>query len=241
MESSFAQRLENVRRRMAEACGRAGRDISEVRLVAVAKTFGPDAVIEAEQNGIDVIGESRIQEAKQKMALCPGTLQWHMIGHLQTNKCRDAVQMFRMIHSVDSLRLLEAIDVESRKAGVEMPVCIEVNVSGERSKFGCAPEMLDSLLEASRKLTNVSIVGLMTIPPFTKDPQESRPFFRRLREVRDQAAERMKMDIGGLSMGMSDDLEVAIEEGATWVRVGSVLFGARPRRQADANCVVTED
>jgi pyridoxal phosphate enzyme (YggS family) len=225
--NGFAERLESVQARISSACGRAGRNPEGVTLVAVAKTFGPDAVLEAADNGLVVIGESRIQEAKQKMALCPGHLQWHMVGHLQSNKCRDAVRLFKMIHSVDSFKLLEIIDAECGKAGVELPVCIEVNVSGERSKFGMKPEEVPALFEKSRGLVNVEIAGLMTIPPFSADTEEARPFFRRLREFRDQWRQSCGLSLDQLSMGMSHDFEVAIEEGATMIRLGSILFGER--------------
>lgn len=220
-------RLDGVRKRIESACARAGRDVSGVRVVAVAKGFGPDAVREAADAGLEVIGESKVQEARQKIPLCPGGLEWHLVGHLQTNKVREAVHWFRMIHSVDSEKLMDAVDKAASAAAVETPVCIEVNVSGERSKFGVPPDALDGLLEHSRGLTSVEVVGLMTVPPFTPDPEEARPFFRALRERRDACRERHGIELNELSMGMSNDFEVAVEEGATMVRLGTVLFGER--------------
>ena len=174
-----------------------------------------------------------MQEARQKIPMCPGHLEWHLVGHLQTNKVKDAVRLFRMIHSVDSWKLLEAVDAASRAGGVTMPVCLEVNVSGERSKFGLAPESVPDVLERCNGLMNVEIAGLMTLPPFTEDPQEARPFFRRLRELRDQWRDRCGLPLQGLSMGMSHDFDVAVEEGATWIRVGTLLFGERKKKEPD--------
>lgn len=230
--TGFAERLESVTKRMAEACGRAGRKDGDVRLVAVSKTFGPESIAEAVEAGVSLFGESRIQEAKQKIPVCSSQLEWHMIGHLQSNKVKEAVRLFKMIHSVDSLKLLEVINEEAAKNGIEMPVCLEVNVSGEASKFGLKPEDVPEILEKSRKLISVRVAGLMTIPPFTKDVQEARPYFRRLRELRDETGRKAGIDLPELSMGMSNDFEIAIEEGATWIRVGSLLFGDRAKKES---------
>lgn len=211
--------------RVAEAAGRAGRDADEVRLLAVTKKVPPETIAEAADCGLDVFGENRVQEARQKIPLCPGHLEWHMIGHLQRNKVRDAVQCFSMIHSVDSLRLLEALNRVCGEAGKDMPLCIEVNVSGESSKYGLAPDGVPPLLARCREFPQVSIVGLMTMPPFTEDPADARPYFRKLRELRDTWQETCDIDLPELSMGMSRDFEVAVEEGATWIRLGTVLFG----------------
>ncbi len=223
----ISESIEKVQERLAGACARAGRSVDEVRLVAVTKKVEPARVAEAFECGLHVMGENRVQEAKQKISMCPGGIEWHMIGHLQTNKVKDAVRMFTMVHSVDSLKLLECIDRESGSAGVVMPVCLEVNVSGESSKFGMPPEDLGDVLKAGTKLMNVDIVGLMTMPPFTEDPEDARPFLRRLREIRDRAREEEGFELPELSMGMSNDFEVAIEEGSTMVRVGSDIFGRR--------------
>lgn len=229
--SDFAERLDAVRRRVREACVRVNRNSGDVSILAVAKMFGPERVREAAESGLTVIGESRIQEAKQKIPLCPGHLEWHMIGHLQRNKVSEAVQLFRMIHSVDSWRLLQAINSACKAIGSVMPVCIEVNVSGESSKFGLAPDDVPGVLEQSSSLMNIDIVGLMTIPPFTKDTEDARPFFRNLRELRDEWQDRCDICLRELSMGMSNDFGVAVEEGATWIRLGSVLFGERHQEE----------
>jgi pyridoxal phosphate enzyme (YggS family) len=222
--------LDEVRRRVEAACRRAGRDAAGVSIAAVAKTHGPEAVREGADCGLTAFAESRVQEAAQKIPLCPGNLEWHMVGHLQRNKVRAAVRLFRVIHSVDSWRLLEGVDRECAEAGCVMPVMIEVNVSGERSKFGAAPEEVPSWLERSGTLVHVSLIGLMTIPPFTPEPEQARPYFRRLRELRDQWRERTGIELRELSMGMSGDFETAVEEGATWIRLGTALFGPRPPR-----------
>jgi len=229
--SQLSERLERVTGRIAAACARAGRDPGGVQLVAVTKTWGPDEVREAYDAGLRVMGESRMQEARQKVALCPSDVEWHMVGHLQSNKCRDAVQCFKRIHSVDSLNLLEKLDDACERTGVEIPVCLEVNVSGERSKFGLAPEAVPAVLEKSRSLMRVSVTGLMTVPPFFEEAEQVRPFFRSLRVLRDRWAEETGIMLADLSMGMSHDFEVAIEEGATLIRLGTVLFGGRAARK----------
>ncbi|MDI6773914.1 MAG: YggS family pyridoxal phosphate-dependent enzyme [Verrucomicrobiota bacterium] len=227
MPDSVADRVRSVQERLAAACARANRDPAGVRIVAVAKTFGPEAIAEALACGLRVFGESRVQEAGHKIPLCPGDAEWHMVGHLQRNKAKDAVSLFRMIHSVDSLRLLEAIDRAAEAQGVMMPVCIEVNVSGEGSKFGVAPEATRELIEQANRFMRASVVGLMTIPPFSREAEDARPFFRRLRELRDSLRAATGTALDELSMGMSDDFEAAVAEGATWVRLGTALFGPR--------------
>jgi PLP dependent protein len=227
MSDDFQTRLEAVRERIRAACARSRRDPAEVEIVAVTKTFGPDAIREAADGGLTLMGESRVREAMEKIPLCPGTLEWHMIGHLQGNKVRDSVGLFRAIHSVDSGKLLEAINRASEAQGVTMPVCLEINVSGEGSKFGLKPAEVPDVLRAAGAFINVEIAGFMTVPPFTPDPEGARPFFRKLRELRDGWQEECGARLPALSMGMSHDFEVAVEEGATWVRLGSVLFGER--------------
>ena len=225
--TSFEERLDAVNERIAAACERAGRMPEEVRLCAVAKTFGPDAVAAAAACGVRTIGENRVQEAQQKIPQCPGSLEWHMVGHLQRNKARAVATLFRMVHSVDSLRLAAALDSACEEAGVVMPICIEVNVSVESSKFGVAPGVLSPLLDGVGPLRNLDLVGLMTIPPFAPDPEAARPFFRELRELRDACSRQHAIELPELSMGMSHDFPVAIEEGATWIRLGTALFGER--------------
>ena len=214
---------------MDEACARAGRDPGDVRLLPVTKTFGPDAVQEAATCGLDEFGENRVQEARQKIPLCPEHLRWHLIGHLQSNKVREAVALFEVIHSVDSLRLLGLIDAAAEAAGRRPRVLLEVNVAGEASKFGLAPDGVAAVLEGADRLMNVEVAGLMTVPPFIPEPEEVRPYFRALRELRDRLAAASGRGLPELSMGMSHDFETAIEEGATTVRLGSILFGKRPR------------
>ena len=227
---ALQERLEGVRRRIEAACLRAGRQADDVKMVAVSKTFGPDDVREAADAGLTVFGESKVQEARHKIGMCPGHLEWHLVGHLQTNKVKEAVRFFRVIHSIDSWRLLEATNAAAQSAGVSVQALLEVNVSGEGSKFGVPPSEMPALLERCGGLPNVDILGLMTIPPFTPTPEGGRPHFRRLRDLRDQLQAATGVPLPELSMGMSGDFEVAIEEGATWIRLGSILFGDRPKK-----------
>lgn len=229
MVETFQDRLKDVRKRVQDACVRAGREPDSVAIMAAAKTRKPEEVREAAENGLTVMGENRVQEAKQKIPLCPGNVDWHMIGHLQRNKVRDAVRLFRMIHSIDSWKLLETVNDACASAGGVMSVCLEVNVSGESSKYGLAPEEVSGLLMKCGTLMNVDVVGLMTIPPVTKDPEGARPYFKRLCELRNEWRESSGFSLDELSMGMSNDFEVAVEEGATWIRLGTVLFGERER------------
>jgi len=219
--------LDEVRQRIADACARAGRDVEEVKLVAVSKRHGPDAVRALAESGLDVFGESRVQEASQKIPLCPTGLTWHMIGHIQRNKARDVARLFSYVHSVDSLRLLEALDSAAAEVGKTLPVLLEVNVSGEGSKFGFVPDDVPAVLEKCPSLVNLDVSGLMTIPPFTPETEDARPHFVRLREWRDAWRAQSGFPLDELSMGMSHDFEVAIEEGATWIRLGTILFGER--------------
>lgn len=221
--------VEQIVGRVREACRRAGRKADDVRIVAVSKTFGPELVDEAAAAGLTIFGENRVQEAAQKIPLCKGGLEWHLVGHLQTNKVAPAVEMFHMIHSVDSLRLLGAVDGRCAERGKTMPVCLEVNVSGEGSKYGFAPSEVEPALDECRSLMNVDVVGLMTIPPMTPDPGDSRGYFKRLRELRDELCNSTAFGLEELSMGMSRDFEFAVEEGATLVRIGTMLFGKRER------------
>lgn len=227
------QRLAAIRERMERACGRAGRDPQAVRLLAVSKTQPPDAVMEAVAAGLADFGESRVQEARQKIPQCPSAARWHFIGHLQTNKVREAVRLFERVHAVDSMRLLETLERACQEEGRNLAAFLEVNVSGERSKFGMAPDEVPLVLKAAAAMFRVRVEGLMTIPPIAEDPGEARPFFRALRELRDRVREECGLPLPELSMGMSHDFEVAIEEGATWVRVGTSLFGPRKKGGAD--------
>lgn len=197
------------------------------QLVAVSKKKGPDRIREAAEAGLDVFGENKVQEARAKIPLCSGNLHWHMIGHLQSNKVKWAVRLFEMIHSVDSLSLLQTIDNAAGQAGVTPRVLLEINVSGEPSKFGLTPEATPAVLEASTRLMHIELAGLMTMAPFAEDPQKARPHFARLRTLRDEWRQSTGIPLDDLSMGMSHDFEGAVEEGSTWVRIGTALFGER--------------
>jgi PLP dependent protein len=233
---SLESNLESIRERMAAACARAGRHPAEVTLLAVAKGQPPQVIREAADLGLDLFGENRVQEAKVKISLCPGRLHWHMIGHLQTNKCRDAVHFFEMIHSVDKLEVAREINKWAERQVKTMPVLLEVNLAGESSKFGYNREQLLAELAEVNSLPRLEIHGLMTIAPWTPDPEKVRPVFRQLRELKVECEHALGAPLPHLSMGMSGDFEVALEEGATIVRIGTALFGPRPRsaRQAQA-------
>ncbi len=226
---NIAGNLEAVRAQIVAACTGAGRAPEAVRLVAVSKTYGPEAVRTAAAAGQRLFGENRVQEAAAKIPECPGRLEWHLVGHLQSNKAAAAVRLFDWIHSVDSAKLLEALDRHAGEAGRTLQVLLQVNVSGERSKSGLAPEAVPEVLALASRLRHVQVRGLMTIPPLAEDPEKSRPYFRKLRELRDRRAAETGADLPELSMGMTHDLEVAIAEGATFVRVGTGIFGARAR------------
>lgn len=222
-----AANLAAIQDRIAKACERAGREPAEVEIVAVTKGHGPERVREALEAGLRLFGENRVQEAKAKIPLCPGQAEWHLIGHLQTNKARDAVRLFQMIHSVDSLRLARELQKQAEKEARNLPVLIEVNVSGEASKFGYRPEQLLAELEALNDLPRLEWQGLMTMAPWTPEPEKVRPVFRRLRELKTECEQRLGVPLPHLSMGMSNDFEVAVEEGATLVRIGTALLGER--------------
>lgn len=223
----IADNLAAVRGQIAAACARAGRAGESVRLLAVSKTYGPAAVRAAAAAGQRLFGENRVQEAAAKIPECPERLEWHLIGHLQGNKAAPAARLFDWVHSVDSAKLLEALDREAGAAGRRLQALVQVNVSGERAKSGLAPEGAPAVLALGNRLRNVQVCGLMTIPPLAEDPEKARPFFRRLREFRDRWAAELGLELPELSMGMTHDLAVAIEEGATFVRVGTGIFGAR--------------
>ena len=218
---TVAERLEHVRNRVDAACERSGRSTKEITLIAVTKGFPPDVVREAIAAGITNIGENRVQEAQAKrseLSDLPANLTHHMLGHLQTNKVKAVLDIFDIIHSVDSLHLAEAI---SRRASTSFPVFLEVNAAAEASKFGFAPEALPDEFRAISGLPNLDVRGLMTVAPITDDSESVRPIFRQLRDCADD------LDLHDLSMGMTNDFEVAIEEGATHVRIGRALFGER--------------
>jgi hypothetical protein len=223
----LAANLESIRRRIKSACDRCDREPNSVTLLAVSKTHPPETIQAAADLGLLFFGENKIQEAKAKIPSCPGKLRWHFIGHLQSNKCRDAVELFEMIESVDSLPLAQEISKRAEQSAKTMPVLLEVNVAGEASKFGYQPEKLLAELKELKSLPRFLIHGLMTVPPWTAEPETARPHFKRLRELKKQCEEILAAPLPHLSMGMSGDFEVAIEEGATIVRIGTALFGPR--------------
>jgi PLP dependent protein len=221
--------LRAVRQRIEAACARAGRQAESVTLVAVTKGQPPEAVCAAAALGLSLFGENKVQEAKAKIPLCPGRLHWQMVGHLQTNKCRDAVELFEMVQSVDSLRLAEELNRRAEEAAKTLPVLLEVNAVGEASKFGYRPDPLLADLDRLNALPRLEIQGLMTVPPWTSDPEDVRPVFRQMHELKERCEQLLGAPLPHLSMGMTGDFEVAIEEGATMVRIGTALFGPRPK------------
>jgi PLP dependent protein len=230
---STAENLAVVRERIAAAARRAGRSPSEIALMAVSKTQPVDLIREAYAAGQRLFGENRVQEFSGKAPLLQDLedADWHLIGHLQTNKAVKAAELFHAVDSIDSLKLAQKLDAAARNAGMKLDVLIEVNVGGEAAKSGVvsASQELDDLLAAAPRLEALIFRGLMTVPPFTDDPEGARPYFRKLRELRDEIARRKlpAVAMDQLSMGMSHDFEVAIAEGSTCVRVGTAIFGVR--------------
>lgn len=224
---ALKHRLEALEARIASACARAGRARESVTLVAVSKTQPPEIVTAAAALGLRIFGENKVQEARAKIPECPGHLSWHLVGHLQSNKARWAVELFDLIHSVDSEKLVRVLDREARDAGRTVRVLLEVNVSGESSKFGLRPEAVPAVLAAANASSNLVVAGMMTMAPYAPDPEKARPVFQALRELRDRMAAESGTPFEELSMGMSGDFEVAIEEGATLIRIGTLLFGER--------------
>ncbi len=226
--NSIADNLEKVQERIHEACRACGRDVNDVELIAVSKKKEVPALREALDAGQTLLGENRIQEVMAKQPELPGSIRWHLIGHLQSNKVKQAIHCgFDCIHSVDSTKLMLALNAEAGEQGIVQPILLQVNISGEASKSGLSPDEVIPLLEQATRCMHLDVQGLMTIPPFTEDPEKAGPFFAALCELRDQAASETGFPLTQLSMGMSHDLEVAIREGATWVRVGTDIFGAR--------------
>jgi len=231
---SIAENIASVKDRISAAARRAGRNPGDITLMAVSKTFPAERIREAYAAGLRIFGENRVQEfAGKSDALRELDAEWHLIGHLQTNKAAKAAELFTAVDSVDSLRLAEKLNAVVEKAGKTLPVLIEINVGGEEAKSGITPgsEELEQILREAPAWTHLRIRGLMTVPPYADDPGIARPFFRQLRESRDQIVARqlpgVAMDV--LSMGMSHDFEVAIEEGSTCVRVGTAIFGERTK------------
>jgi pyridoxal phosphate enzyme (YggS family) len=230
IESSITQKLAEVKRRIADAATSAGRDPSSVRLIAVSKTFPINAIREAFAAGQVDFGENKVQEGLQKYATSADlSIRWHLLGHLQTNKARKAVSAFAMIQSVDSLELLQKLDTAAEESGRAPELLIQVDLAGEASKFGIPPGEVPRLFEAAGACRAARVVGLMTLPPIPDTPEDARPWFRQLRDLRDGwlASGVPAPMLRELSMGMSGDFEVAIQEGATMVRVGTAIFGSR--------------
>jgi len=229
MNKSIAANIDEIKKRIALAAARAGRDPGEIKLMAVTKTVAAGRVKEAIDAGITLFGENYVQEAKDKIASLGKNVQWHMIGHLQTNKSKYVVHLFNCVQSVDRLELAQELDKRAELAGYKIDALIEVNVSGEQTKSGIAAPDAINLVKRVSALENISVRGLMTMPPFSDNPEDSRPYFRALTEISRQISEAripcVMMD--ELSMGMTDDFEVAIEEGATIVRIGRAIFGER--------------
>ena len=230
------ENFRSVRERIESACARANRAPRDITLVAVSKGQPPEAVSALVDLGQLIFGENRVQEGKAKIPLCPGRARWHMIGHLQSNKARDAIALFGMIESVDSLSLAQELEKFAEKQAKTMPILLEVNVAGESSKFGYRPDTALAELPQINQLRHLEVHGLMTIAPYSTDAQKVRPVFRKLRELKSQCEQVLGAPLQHLSMGMSGDFEVAIEEGATIVRIGTALFGPRAAaRKAAAN------
>ncbi len=227
------QNISEIYKRVSHAAMRAGRDPQEVKVMAVTKTVGPELVLEAVEAGIRLIGENYVQEAEKKAEALKGklpeTVSWHLIGHLQKNKVKKAVNLFDVIESLDSIELAERINRMAKDLGKFQRVLVQVKLADEATKSGIPEDRVQELLDAVSQMEHLRVEGLMLLPPFFEDPEKTRPFFRRLRQLRDQLHEKGYTFLKELSMGMSHDYEVAVEEGATVVRIGTAIFG--PRRK----------
>lgn len=222
--------LDEVKAKIAAAAKRAGRDPSDVEIIAVTKTHGEDVVREAWDAGLRIVGENKVQEAMWKKQQSISGPEWHLIGHLQSNKVRHALETFDFIHSVDSAKLADRINAVADAIGAHPHILLEVNVSGEKSKSGMPPQAVrETIAHIVSECPRITLEGFMTMAPFSDDPEDARPFFRALRELRDKMEAEFNASFPRLSMGMSGDYEVAVEEGATWVRLGTILFGERPK------------
>jgi PLP dependent protein len=229
--SSIAENLDRVREQISSASSKSGRSAVDVELVAITKTHPAEKVREAIEAGQTLFGESRVQEARAKIPELPSHIRWHFVGHLQKNKVRQALPLFEMIHSVDSLALAQDINRIAEEEGLYPRVLLEVNVAGEGSKFGFSPDDLHGKMEALLALPRLSIEGLMCIPPLAVEPEDSRKVFVQLRQLRDSLEKEFSMKLPQLSMGMTQDFPIGIEEGATMVRVGTAIFGERSKKQ----------
>jgi len=229
---SIAENLEAVRARIAEAARKTGRDLEAIELVAISKTHDAARVREAVETGQQLFGESRVQEARVKIPELPSRLRWHFVGHLQKNKIRQALPLFEMFHGIDDAGLARDLNRVADEEGARPRILIEVNVAGEGSKFGFAPDKLRAEMEGLLELPRLTIEGLMCIPPLAEEAEGSRKYFIALRELRDALEREFNLKLPRLSMGMTNDYFIAVEEGATLVRVGTAIFGerARPKR-----------
>jgi len=230
---SIAENLERVRAQIAQAAAKAGRAVEDIELVAISKTHDAGKFREAIEAGHTLFGESRVQEARAKIPELPSNLRWHFVGHLQKNKIRHALPLFELIHSIDSLALAQDVNRIAEEDGLHPRVLLEVNVAGEGSKFGFAPDKLRAEMESLLAFPRLSILGLMTILPIAEEAEASRKYFIQLRELRDRLQTEFHVDLAQLSMGMTQDFAIAVEEGATLVRVGTAIFGERSKRQKD--------
>ncbi len=229
----LSERIPSVFKKITYAALRTGRNPEEIKLIAVTKSQSIDKIKEASQLGLRIFGENRVQEAKIKIealkefiAQWKMNIEWHMIGHLQSNKAKEAVRLFEIIHSVDSEKLAVIINKEAEKINKIQRILIQVKLSEELSKYGLSIEKIEDLIKLCTKLPNIKVEGLMTIPPYSENPEESRPYFRKLRQIKEILSQKSYY-LNELSMGMSNDFEIAIEEGATMVRIGTALFGQR--------------
>jgi len=229
--ADIAENLERVRKQIVAASKKSGRNVDDLELIAISKTHDAVKVREAIEAEQSLFGESRVQEARVKIPELPSNLRWHFVGHLQKNKIRHALPLFELIHSVDSLALAQDINRIAEEDGLHPRVLLEVNVAGEGSKFGFTPEKLREDLENLLALPRLSILGLMTIPPIADEAEASRKYFVELRELRDRLQTEFHVDLAQLSMGMTQDFAIAVEEGATLVRVGTAIFGERSRKK----------
>jgi len=229
----IAENLERVCKQIAEAATKAGRAVNEIGLVAITKTHPAEKVREAVEAGHTLFGESRVQEARAKIPELPSNLRWHFVGHLQKNKIRHALPLFELFHSVDSLALAQEMSRIAAEEGMHPRALLEINVAGEGSKFGFKADTLRAEMESLLALPRLAIEGLMCIPPLAEEAEASRKFFVQLRELRDSLEKEFDVKFPHLSMGMTQDFSVAVEEGATLVRVGTAIFGERPKRQKD--------
>lgn len=228
--AGIAENLNRVREQIAQSAAKAGRAVDDIELVAITKTHDAERVREAFDAEQQLFGESRVQEARAKIPLLPSALRWHFVGHLQKNKIRHALALFELFHGVDSLALAQEMGRIANEEGMHPRVLLEVNVAGEGSKFGFKPETVRAEMESLLALPRLSIEGLMIIPPLAEEAEASRTFFARLRELRDSLEKEFDLKLPQLSMGMTNDFMVAVEEGATLVRVGTAIFGERSRK-----------